>query len=160
MNKKYLIISFLCIVITLAGCSGISSKQENIYTNDEQIVAEGDTYSYLSRIGSKDSIDNINQINLQFSKFYGSDTLWNIICKGKQKLELNFISEITRGMFKAVLITPAEEVLVIFEGSDDGTKSIDIDEGKYRFKIVGQGAGGRIQIGIEENTNIELEKNE
>lgn len=160
MRKKYLIISFLFIVITLTGCSGINSKQKNIYTNNEQIAEEGDTYSYLSRIGSKDSIEKTNQINLQFSKFYGTDTLYNIVSKGKQKLVFNFTSEITTGKFKAVLITPAEEVLVIFEGSDEGTRIIDIDEGKYIFKIVGQGAKGKIQIDIEENINIELEKNE
>jgi hypothetical protein len=160
MNKKYLIISFLCLAITLTGCSGVSNKQRNLYTNDESIAQEGDTYSYLSRISSNDSNEKNNKIELQFSKFYGSDTLLNIVSREKQKLELNFISEITKGKFKAVLITPAEEVLVIFEGSGEGTKIIDVNEGKYRFKIVGQDAGGKMQLEIKENINIELEKNE
>jgi hypothetical protein len=114
----------------------------------------------LSRISSNDSNEKNNKIELQFSKFYGSDTLLNIVSREKQKLELNFISEITKGKFKAVLITPAEEVLVIFEGSGEGTKIIDVNEGKYRFKIVGQDAGGKMQLEIKENINIELEKNE
>lgn len=39
-------------------------------------------------------------------------------------------------------------------------KESDTDDGRYRFKIVGQDAKGKIQIDIEENTNIELKRNE
>ena len=160
MNKKYLIISLLCVLIPLAGCSGASSKQKNIYTNDEQIAAQGDTYSYLNRIGGKDSIEKTNLINLEFNRFYGTDTLWNIVSKGKHELELNYNCEISRGRFKAVLITPTKEVLVLFEGTDVGTKIINLDEGKHRLKIVGQDAKGKIRIDIPENINIRLEKND
>ena len=139
MNRKCLIILFLCILITLAGCSGINSKQKNIYTNNKQIAEEADTYTYLTylnRIDSIDSTEKINQINLEFSKFYGADTLWNIESTGKQ------------------------ELLNLFEGTDEGIIEMDLEEGRYRLKIVGQDAKGKIQIDIGGNTNIELEKNE
>lgn len=37
---------------------------------------------------------------------------------------------------------------------------MDLDEGKYALKIEGQGAEGKVQIDIEEHTDIELEKEE
>ena len=155
MNKKYIIILILCLILTLGGCTRINSKQKNMYTNDKQIAEEGDSYSYLNRIGKE---EKVNKINLQFSKFYGSDTLWNIESNDNQKLELNFNCAITVGKFKAVLVTPTKEVLVIFEGSDEGTKIIDINEGKYILKIVGQGGAGIVQIDIKENSNLKLKK--
>ena len=163
MNRKYLIISFLCILITLAGCSGINSKQKNIYTNNKQIAEEADTYTYLTylnRIDSIDSTEKINQISLEFSKLYGTDTLWNIESTGKHELQLSYNSEISKGKFKAVLVTTKEEVLNLFEGTDEGIIEMDLEEGRYRLKIVGQDAKGKIQIDIGGNTNIELEKNE
>lgn len=157
MNRRYLLISFLCI-LALAGCSGISSKQKNIYANNKQIAEETDTYTYLTRVASEDSIENINQINLEFSKFYGTDTLWSIESSGKHKLELSYNSEISKGKFKAVLVTAKEEVLNLFEGTDEGIIVLDLDEGKYRLKIVGKDAKGNIQIDIEESISIELKK--
>lgn len=160
MNRKYLIILFLFILIILAGCNGISNKQKGIYTNNKQIAEKADTHTYSNRVGNKDSIENVNHVNLEFSKFYGTDTLWSIESSGKDELEINYSLNISRGKFKAVLITPKEEVLDLFEGTNEGVKNIDIDEGKYRFKIVGQDAKGKIQIGIKENTNIDFKKNE
>lgn len=160
MNRKYLIILSLSILITLAGCSGISSKQKEIYTNNGQIAEKADTHSYSNRIGNKGATGSSNQVNLEFSKFYGTDTLWRIESGGKDELELNYNFKISNGRFKAVLITPKEEVLDLFEGTDEGVKIVDVDEGEYRLKIVGQDAKGKIQIEIKENTNFDLKKNE
>lgn len=160
MNRKYLIILSLSILIILAGCSGVSNKQKGIYTNNKQIAEEADTHTYSNRVGNKDSTENINQVNLEFSKFYGTDTLWSIESSGKDELEINYSLNISRGRFKAVLITPKEEVVDLFEGTDEGVKIVDVDEGKYRLKIVGQDAKGKIQIEIKENTNIDFKNNE
>lgn len=160
MNRKHLIVAVLFIIISLlAGCGGITNKQKNIYNKDKQIAEEGDTYSYLKRISSKDSID-INQIYLEFDRFYGTDTLWSIDSSENCKVEINYAAEVKKGEFKAVLITPEKEVLNIFEGSDEGTKTMELNEGKYTLKIVGKEAKGKIDVSIEENLNIELEKNE
>ncbi len=48
----------------------------------------------------------------------------------------------------------------MFEGSDEGTREVDIEKGTYRLKMVGQNAKGKVLINIEENSNIELEKYE
>lgn len=160
MNRKYLIIPLLCVLIALAGCSGVSSKQKNIYTNNKQIAEQADTHTYLSRVASKNSNGKINQINLEFTKFYGTDTLWTIESKRKDELELSYNSEIIGGKFKAVLVSSNGEVLNLFEGRDEGIVVIDLDEGKYRLKIVGQDAKGKMQIDIEEKPNIKLKKNE
>lgn len=93
MIRKYLIISFLCILITLSGCSGVNTKQKNIYTNNKQIAEESDTstyLTYLNRVDSNYSTEKINQINLEFSKFYGANTLWNIESTGKHELQLSY----------------------------------------------------------------------
>lgn len=158
MKRKYFIISILCTIMIFTGCSGVSSKQKNIYTNNEQIAEEADTHTYFTRTGSRDSAEKINQIELEFSKFYGTDTLWNIKSSGQHGLEISYNSQITNGKFKAVLITEKEEVLILFEGTDKENIVMDIKPGRYRLKIVGQDAKGKIKITIEENANIELKK--
>ncbi len=44
----------------------------------------------------------------------------------------------------------------IFEGSSEDIKTMELDEGEYRLKIVGKDAKGKIQISIEDNPNINL----
>ena len=159
-NKMYLLICFLSVLLALVGCSGIRIKQKNIYKIDEQIANEADTYSYLSRVDIEGFSKKTNQVHIEFSKFYGTDTIWRIESNGNNTLELSYKSEISKGKFKLVLVTEDEEVVNLLESSDEGTREVDIEKGTYRLKFVGQNAKGKVFIDIEENSNIELEKYE
>ena len=156
MNRKYLIIiAVLIIIISLAGCGRISNKQ-NIYSNNKQIIKESDTYTYLSKVGSGDSVGKDNQFDFKFKGFSGMDTLYIIKAGGNCEVQFSYNCEIYKGEFKAVLITPKKEVLNIVEGSNEDIKTIELDEGEYRLKIVGKDAKGKIQISVEDNPNISL----
>ena len=137
-NKMYLLICFLSVLLALVGCSGISVKQKNIYKIDEQIAKEADTYSYLNRVDIEGSSKKINQVHIEFSKFYGTDTIWRIETSGNNTLELSYKSEISKGKFKLVLVTEDEKVVNLFEGSDEGTREVDIEKGTYRLKWLGK----------------------
>lgn len=151
-NKFSLGICLLFLIGIISGC-GVGYEKKNMYDDNEKIVQEGDSYTYINRIGTGNSDD---KIDVKYSGFYGIDTIWSLELKEDGEITFNYDSTVNSGDFKAVLINPQKEIENIFEGTDQGEKTIKLTKGKYRFKIVGRKAEGKVKISINKNQNVEI----
>lgn len=146
-----LILSIL-VLTTLNGCSKISDYQKGIYDDSKEIVKQHDSFTFKVRIGNSMN----NEASIKFSTFNGMETLWSINAKNNGSITLDYDAEIDKGDFKLVLITPDNEIVKIFEGSEEGEKRIDLIEGESRIKIVGKESKGKLTIYIKEEENVKI----
>lgn len=152
-NKVLLGLCLLFLLGTLSGCN-VDSEEDDMYSNNDKISTDFDSYSYLRRneSGSED------HINFKYGKFSGTDTIWIIESNGDGEITFNYDSKVDSGDFKGVLITPEKQVETVLEGVDKGEKTIKLSEGEYRFKFVGKKAKGKIDISIEEDDDAKITK--
>lgn len=144
-------IGFICF---LTGC-GATQYQRSLYSDDEKISNQSDSYSYSNRIRNSDS--KYKQ-NIKYSDFYGDDTVWIISSKEDSNLSLSYDNELSSGEFKAVLIDDNRNVQTLFSGSKSGQDNIKLSKGDYRLKVVGKNAQGQIHLSINEDNNIEISR--
>ncbi|AIS52839.1 hypothetical protein TKV_c16850 [Thermoanaerobacter kivui] len=150
--KIFLILSL--IILTFCGCENINKYQKDIYDDDSKIVNVGDSYSFSKRIEN-----NINNnLKIKYNGFYGMETIWDIKSEGNGAVIIRFDSQVDRGKFKLVFITPDNEVIKVFEQSEKGEKIIETKKGKSRIKIVGNNAKGQVEINVETKGDALLRK--
>ncbi|SHE80315.1 hypothetical protein SAMN02745195_01155 [Thermoanaerobacter uzonensis DSM 18761] len=156
MMNKFLhqfILLFLVMSI-FCRCSNISSYQKEIYNDNAKIINQGDSYTFLNRVGDiKD-----NNLKIVYSGFYGMETIWEVESEGKGTVTIKFDSKVDKGKFKLVFITPENKVINVFEQSGKGEKTIQTEKGKSRIKIVGNNAKGQIEINIKTSGYAMLKK--
>lgn len=134
-------LSVVLAAVVFAGCSA-DPKQKAVYGDSEVIVQSGDSLTYSERIGEVIEQD----AELAFTGFYGSDTLWSIESAADGKLGIGFEQNITKGKFKVVLITPEDDMVVVAEGSTEGTVELPLAKGTSRIKIVGNKGKGKVNL--------------
>ena len=146
--KRFKILKLLFIVVLLStiqyGCS-VSEEKKTIFDNNDKIVQEGDSFYFLNRVGET----NEKYTDIEYSKFYGVQTIWVIQSEKQSEILLNVNSKVKNGGFKVVLVTPEQEGINIVEQNNKGTYKINVPEGKYSIKIVGKNAYGRIRVDLE-----------
>ncbi|WP_017473420.1 hypothetical protein [Amphibacillus jilinensis] len=128
---------------------------EGIYDDEDRIASQSESQIYRNR---RESVRN-GDYHLSFF-FSGIDTLWTFESENNNGaiLTVNYESEITEGRFKAVLVSPDDTIDVIFEGTDQGTIQIPLEQGKSRFRIVGEEAEGEINLSITSVDSVEIHK--
>jgi hypothetical protein len=133
----------ILLALVIAGC-GIDKDKEAIYDDDKRIAQEGDSYSFFQRSGEEEKKGN--HLKLQYSRFYGVQTLWAYESPKECEINLNYDSQVDKGKFKVVLVTPKQEVIKIAEQDDKGSFKAVVPKGKYSVKIVGNNAKGEILL--------------
>ncbi len=134
--KKHFILLNLFLVTLLLGCTNVAI-QKNVFDKEDEIIKQGDSYSYYSRLGTVSE----NTANLNFKNFYGAETIFTI--EDVEILNIEISYEVSKGRFKVVLIDPNDEITIINESI-----VINLLEGMYRIKIVGDDATGNIDMTI------------
>lgn len=76
------------------------------------------------------------------------ETLLKFNVKERENPILRYVSEVSEGEFKTVLLTPEEEVIELFSQSAKGTASQFLNPGEYRIKIVGRKAKGELHLNL------------
>lgn len=155
MRKPFVValtVILLLLVAVFYYSFGLNNEKGRIYNDSTALAQEGDTYSYLNRVGETDK----SEINISYSKFSGSDTIWIIQAKKQTEIKFEYSSEVSNGKFKAVMISPDKEVANIFEGDEQGGCTFAGSEGKYLFKLAGDNASGEVKIRILENNDISV----
>lgn len=156
--KKILVLSTIVLsaVLLLAGCfsfsTGALNTQKSIYTDDAAIAAQGDSYnaSYSwSQSGSQSA--------MEYSTFTGSMTRYLLFANGEGQVKFEYDATVSKGKFKLVVISEDGQVTTVFEGTDKGTKTIDIPGGKNLLKLVGDEASGRFQFNLSISDNVSVE---
>lgn len=155
MNKKTFFIILAVILFSLVIYSFNPKNQfKDIYTDENKICAEYDSYSFYNRTGTTNN--KKNHLEISYKGFDGMQTIWIIQAQKPCKIEMDFDSEVKRGKFKTVLISPEKRVITMFEQTKKGTRSEDLSKGEYRIKIVGQNAKGHISMTILNNDSMRL----
>lgn len=150
-RRSFLIILFSCLFI-FSGCSSVSREQKSMYNDNSLITKEGDTYNFTNRVGEIDD----SKIEIKYGKFYGSQTIWIIEVEKQGEIEFDFNSKVNSGKFKGVLISPENEIINIFENDNEGSYKVQVSEGKYRFKIIGNDARGKVEVELELDNDMKI----
>lgn len=153
-NKFLLCVCLLLSIVIISGCE-ISQDKKDIYNDNNKIVQEGDSFSYRTRTDKEDSND---KIDVKYSDFSGTETIWALESKEDGEIIFKYNSTVNSGDFKAVLINPKKEIEIILTGNQQGDKVVKLTKGKYIFKIVGRNAKGETKISINKNQNVEITK--
>lgn len=132
----------ILLALIFAGC-GIDKDKKSIYDDDKRIAQEGDSYSFFQR---SEEEKKENHLKLHYSRFYGVQTLWAFESPKECEINLNYESQVDKGEFKVVLITPEDEVIKIAEQKSKGIFKVVVPKGKYSVKIVGNNAKGEILL--------------
>ncbi|KOA18849.1 hypothetical protein CLHOM_27880 [Clostridium homopropionicum DSM 5847] len=143
LKSKFLLYSWLFLIIVIGSGCGVSQDKKNIYSNNDIIAQEADSFSFGTRSDTGNSKD---EVNIKYSGFYGADTIWIIEAEENQEIILKYNSNVKSGDFKLVLINPKKEIENILVGTQQGDKTIKLTKGKYVIKIVGRNAKGEINI--------------
>ena len=158
--KKFiiLIISLMVIgviaskVIIVLESDSLGANGRDIYNNEYKIVSENDSYSYLRKKLKNEE----NNMNLKFVEFTGIDTAYNIESYKEGIITLQYETEILKGEFKVLLITPSNEIVNVLEGNNKGNNNIKISSGKSKIRIVGNKSTGNLKINITSSDDIDI----
>lgn len=142
MRKFGVVVIIFTLITVLFGCG---ADKGELYDSNKEIGKNGDSYTFVGRIGSQSK----KQIDFSFKKFSGVQTQWLIVAKENSVIELHYDTEIEKGDFKIVFVTPKQEVTSIAQNSSKGNYKVKTSKGKYRIKIVGRNAKGKIKMDIE-----------
>ncbi|MDR5659311.1 hypothetical protein RH915_07395 [Serpentinicella sp. ANB-PHB4] len=153
MKNKVRWLVIVMSVIILSGCMSLTTTQRKAYDDDQYILQEKDNYTFTNR-SYQDEDENYA---MTFDTFYGVETLWEMDAEAEGKLFLEYESNLKKGSFRCVLVTPENEVITLFDGTDKGKLELDVVEGKSWLKIVGKDAGGAFAITINKAENIRIE---
>ena len=148
LKRVIIIFIVLIMVFSLVSCND-NKDYKRLYNDNKGIAADGDTYSFFNRVG----VTEDKTLELKYSKFYGSETIWIIDVEEQGDIKIDFDSSIDNGMFKAVMITPLDEVVNIFEHKKEekdkqDSSTISGKTGRYRLKIIGDNANGELKMQI------------
>lgn len=134
--RKSIYLFIITLLLILSSCSTLE-YQKSIFNKNNLIAKDEDSYSYVYR-----SIKNYkNKLHGEFRGFNGCETIWSLDIHEESLLTFDYKDDISQGKFKAVLITPDKEVIVI-----EDSKTYSLPQGKYRIKIVGNNAKGKLDI--------------
>ena len=152
--SKLILLPLLFIFVgAFLGCSKISSYQKSIYDDNSKIAKAGDSYSFKNRVGNTMN----NKATINFTTFYGMQTLWNIQSEGNGRITIQYYSNTKKGKFKVVYIDPNNEIENILQQSGEGTIKIDTKKGKSRIKLVGDNGGGTVKLNLEAQGDVRIE---
>ncbi|WP_068787053.1 hypothetical protein [Paenibacillus phocaensis] len=150
-----LFLVWLCtatLLIVLNGCSLATERQKQLYDNESEIAKEGDTFTYVKRVGVTNNASN----SVSFSSFYGMETIWRIQTSTEGQVNFLHQQEIDGGRFKLVAIGPDLQVTTLAEGTSEGKMELKVRPGTYRIKFVGSNAKGRVKTEIQADEGIRI----
>lgn len=126
---------------TLASCSDLATaEQKSIYHDDARIAQEVDTYSIVDSRGSlfDRHLDELN----------GLETwLWLSVPEGGGAFRLDYDATVRASSFKIVLVND-ENVDVVCEGTDVGSRTFMLELGDYALQAVGTHASVDIELDL------------
>lgn len=157
LKFKISICAFLTVAaMELSACAGvIDGPQGMIYDDNKKIASEGKDFSYA--LHRQNDGKASYELDINYAGFYGIDTIYQINAADGASMNLKFSSQVNKGKFKLVLIDPNKKVQVVEEGSKNGSKKVDLNNGKYYVRIVGKAASGKINVSVEDVKNVSVE---
>lgn len=148
IKKIHIFLILIIAFVMLVGCEGkLDTQQKSIYDDNNKIVTSSDSFNETD---AKKSISN-GKIEETFGDFYGIRTLADITSPGdNESITINYSSNISKGNFKVVLVTPDNKVTEIKDINSKG-EEIKLSKGTTKIRIVGKDAVGNYSFNIKAN---------
>jgi len=142
MLTKLLTLALTCMLVAvmMTACMTLDSHKLSIYTDDQAIIGDGDTYSYKQRVSGD---------TMEYVDFTGMETVARLDLPEDMSVHVNILSSVRKGEFKCVLITPTDELYLLAEHHSTSNINLDLPAGESRIKIVGKRASGEFGLSIE-----------
>lgn len=130
-NKVILVLIILIISVFFSGCFLLPDYKiaRTVYDNEEQMIKEESLY----RLNN-----NTIGLNLELDSFYGIDTIYYIHSPKNCTVKFEYSSEVEKGSFKCILISPDKKITNILENNQKETKEFSLKKGKSIIRIVGK----------------------
>jgi hypothetical protein len=139
MTRITAILILCVIVVSLSGCGDLNA----IYDDNATIAKSGDSYS----ISGAGSIKTGNELSVNTATITGTRTIWRYNTDSDVDVTFYYSLSVTAGgKAKLVLITPDDEVIILFENTDNASNiemqsiTLSLKAGNNRIKIVGYDA--------------------
>ena len=131
--KKVVVLLFIFLsVLVLSSCQ--FSSHGEIYDDEYQWTASGDTYSFLGRYESNN--------NISFKRFSGLYTIERFTQEEDFIITIN--QDILSGQFMCFIVTEDYEIIELV----DGENQIKNQRGTFRMRMVANDAKGSISYTI------------
>lgn len=130
------VIAAAAFAVFAAGCTA-----ENVYDVDEKIMANANNTMY--RNSSKNKIGN--SLSVKADYFMGVDTVYTYNVKDGE-ISITYSLTVSEGRFKIVLTDGETIIIVGDETIEETTKTFEVENGKYRVRIVGEDAKFSLNI--------------
>lgn len=137
MVKLIKILTLFTVILVLQACDMTGDASPG-FNNKDAIIAPEDSNTFVERVGS---IDDQSAL-IHFKGFEGNETLLQFA--GQDALSITVSQHVTEGRFMVVLIDPYDVITLLQETTD-----IQLSQGVYRIKIIGEGASGTVSISIQ-----------
>ena len=139
MKKVSFALLAFVMAVSICGCS--QAKLDEIYDDDVEIAKRSDSYSTsiytYSYVG--------NEANYHARSLSGMKTVWEYEAVGECEVTIAFSLSVEKGgSAKLVLVNPDDEVIVLYENTNNTvtdsmqTMQISMTKGMYRIKVVGR----------------------
>lgn len=132
----------ILLIIPVLSCFQMGDYKSSFFNDNEKIVSEKDSYTYISRFVSEDD----KNFETTFNSLSGVTTIFNSYLLEESKIRITLNKKIKSGEVKVVLIDPTNKVIDITTGDNQ----LCIKEtGKYKIKILAFKATGSVKLFYE-----------
>lgn len=132
---------------------GLKSKKDTMgrYNDLNWLTATGNSFNYKNKQMENDE----SSISINF-EMHGIDTIGEIVVEDSAEIELECCSQLNKGKAKLILVSEIKEVVDICEGTTDVTKTITLEKGVYRIRLVGDNAAGKIVVRFGTDDKVQV----
>jgi hypothetical protein len=138
----------LGLVVFLGACNGLSYDPA-LFSDDEWIAKEGDTYSYVKRSMQFSGDGQSRGLELALSGFYGKHTVWMVDVAATATLAVETdIANGLKGQYKVCLVDPNSQVSILADRTGTQQHGIQLVPGRYYVVLVGMDASGSLAMSL------------
>lgn len=154
-NKRWTYVTVIAF-LTLMSCSlnicGYRQGYEREQLGDTDWIAQaGDSYTFWRRNGTVTP----HGASLQFSRFFGKETLWTLEVKKEGYLSIACTINSSQGPFEVVLVhTSTKKVIRIANQQGRVERRYYLEKGIYTIKILGYNASGSVGVTLNHPLGI------
>lgn len=131
--------------------------QQGMYDSNRRLADESDSYTFRECITQN---PDHKSLDLDFKGFTGSYTVWLVQASQPGQIRLKYDANVASGRFKIIMLSPEREVVTIVESPRQGSRPLQLQQGEYRIKIVGDQAEGSIKASLVLGQGITAELDE
>ena len=138
MKKVSLMVVMIVLSILLTSCD--FSEHGALFDDEEKMMALGDTYSFLGKVETHDSIS--------FQRFSGIYTIQSFTIDGPFTIDIKM--NMSKGQFKVILVSEEDGIIEV----EEGLSTITLIDHQVRLRMVGNDAAGSLDFNIQTSNDV------